>query len=198
MLSHFNHVWLFVTLQTIACQTLLSIGFFRQECWSRLPCFSPGELDPGIQTTSLISPALVARFLSTSTTWEALYRLYVRAICDFQEDLCRDTYPRMVASSAPVPETSYCQSMLLQETLKHSQGRSDSVSYGVSVPFSWSLVHIRFYSCLLRVESLFPPVLWQSCHQIPLACKIRFPGDFQSLFWIRRLGSLIWGLEPSQ
>ena len=32
-----------------------------------------------------------------------------------------------------------------------------------------------------RVESLFPPVLWGSCNQIPLACKIRFPGDSQFL-----------------
>ena len=118
----------------MACQALLSIGFFRQECWSGLPCFSPGELlDPGIETTSLISPALAARFFSTSTTWEALYQLYVRVICDLQEDLCRDTYPRMAAASVPVPETGYCQSMLLQETLKHSQGRRGSVSYGVSV-----------------------------------------------------------------
>ena len=118
----------------MACQALLSIGFFRQECWSGLPCFSPGELlDPGIETTSLISPALAARFFSTSTTWEALYQLYVRAICDLQEDLCRDTYPRMAAASVPVPETGYCQSMLLQETLKHSQDRRGSVSYGVSV-----------------------------------------------------------------
>ena len=30
-------VWLFATLWTIACQAPLSLGFSRQECWSRLP-----------------------------------------------------------------------------------------------------------------------------------------------------------------
>ena len=29
MLSHFNHVWLFVTLWTVACQAPLSMGFSR-------------------------------------------------------------------------------------------------------------------------------------------------------------------------
>ena len=57
----------------MACQALLSIGFFKQERWSGLPCFSQGELlDPGIETTSLISPALAARFFTTNATWEAL------------------------------------------------------------------------------------------------------------------------------
>ena len=35
---------------TIDCKTPLSMGFSRQECWSRLPCPSPGDLpDPGIE-----------------------------------------------------------------------------------------------------------------------------------------------------
>ena len=33
---HFNHVQLFVTLQTIACWAPLSMGFYRQEYWSGL------------------------------------------------------------------------------------------------------------------------------------------------------------------
>ena len=38
---------------TIACQVPLSLGFFRQECWSRLPFPSPGDLpDPGIKPAS--------------------------------------------------------------------------------------------------------------------------------------------------
>ena len=35
------------------------------------------------------------------------------------------------------------------------------------------------------------PILWKSYNQIPLVCKVRFPGDCQSLCWIPRLGSLI-------
>ena len=40
---------LFTTLSTIACQAPLFMGFSRQEYWSGLPLFSPGDLpDPGI------------------------------------------------------------------------------------------------------------------------------------------------------
>ena len=33
MLSHFSHVWLFVTLWTVACQASLSTGISRPEHW---------------------------------------------------------------------------------------------------------------------------------------------------------------------
>ena len=69
MLRHFNCVWLFATLWTVAHQIPLSIGFSRQEYWSALPFPSPGDLpDPGIKAASLMSPALVDRFFTTSTT----------------------------------------------------------------------------------------------------------------------------------
>ena len=64
--------------------------------------------------------------------------------------------------------------------------------------FLWFLVQGRFFLCHSRVESLFLPVLLKSCNQIPLACKVRFPGDSQSLSWISKLGKLTWGSEPSQ
>ena len=55
-----------------AHQTPLSMGFSRQEYWSGLPFPSPGDLpNPGIEPTSLTSPALVGGFFTTSTTWEA-------------------------------------------------------------------------------------------------------------------------------
>ena len=43
MLSHFSHVRLFLTLWTVALQTLLSMGFSRQEHWSGLPFPPPGD-----------------------------------------------------------------------------------------------------------------------------------------------------------
>ena len=44
----------FVTLCAVARQSPLSVGFSRPECWSGLPCPSPGDLpDPGIQPMSL-------------------------------------------------------------------------------------------------------------------------------------------------
>ena len=46
-------------------------GFSRQEHWSGLPRPRPGDLlNPGIEPTSLMSPALADRFFITSTTWE--------------------------------------------------------------------------------------------------------------------------------
>ena len=42
-------------------------GFSRQRYWSGLTCPPPGDLpDPGIETTSLVSPELAGRFLPTS------------------------------------------------------------------------------------------------------------------------------------
>ena len=38
---------------TVACQAPLSMGFFRQEYWSGLPCPPPGNLpNPGIESRS--------------------------------------------------------------------------------------------------------------------------------------------------
>ena len=78
----FSCVWLFVTLWTAACQNPLSMGFFRQENWSGLPCPPPGDLpDPGIEPVSLMSPALAGRFLTTSTNSEALYMYTYLYMC---------------------------------------------------------------------------------------------------------------------
>ena len=47
-------------------------GISRQEYWSGLSRPPPGDLpDPGIKSTSLLSPALASEFFTTSTTWEA-------------------------------------------------------------------------------------------------------------------------------
>ena len=53
-------------------QASLSMGFPRQEYWSGLPCPPPGDFpDPGIELTSLTSPALAGGFFTTPATWEA-------------------------------------------------------------------------------------------------------------------------------
>ena len=67
-----SYVWLSVSWWTIACQALLSMGFSRQEYWSRLPFPPAGDLhDPGIKPTFLASPALAGEFFTTNATWEA-------------------------------------------------------------------------------------------------------------------------------
>ena len=58
----------------IACQFPLSMGFFRQEYWSGLPCPSPGDRsDPGIEPVSL---ALAGVFFTASAAWEAPHLVY--------------------------------------------------------------------------------------------------------------------------
>ena len=71
MPSCFSHVWLFVTLWTVAPQAPLSMGFSRQEYWIGLPCPPLGDLPhPGIESSSFTSPALADGFFTTSATWE--------------------------------------------------------------------------------------------------------------------------------
>ena len=49
LLCCFSSVLLFATLWTVVHQAPLSMGFSRQEYWSRLPCPPPGDLPkPGI------------------------------------------------------------------------------------------------------------------------------------------------------
>ena len=70
-------------------------------------------------------------------------------------------------------------------------------SCGVIVPLLWVLVCAKFCLCPPRQESLFPPVLWKSYNQIPLVFKAGFPGDFQSLFLVCRLGSGVLNFHNS-
>ena len=59
-----SHIQLFMTPWTIACQGPLSMGFSRQEYWSRLPFPSSSDLpNPGIKPASPGSPALQVHFL---------------------------------------------------------------------------------------------------------------------------------------
>ena len=72
MLSRFSRVRLFATLWTVAHQAPLSLGFFRQEYWSGLPCPPPGDL-PNLETEPmfLMSPVLAGVLCTASATWEA-------------------------------------------------------------------------------------------------------------------------------
>ena len=72
MLSRFSHVQLASTLWTTAHQAPLSMGFSRQEHCRGLPSPPPGDFpDPGIEPTSLTSPAVAGGFFTASATWEA-------------------------------------------------------------------------------------------------------------------------------
>ena len=71
VLSGFCFVRLFGTLWTVFREATQSMGFSRQEYWSRLLCPPPGGiLNPGVKPPSLTSPALAGRFFNTNATWE--------------------------------------------------------------------------------------------------------------------------------
>ena len=61
-----------MTPWTVAHYDPLSMKFSGEECWSRLP-FPTSEYlpNPGVKSASLVSPALVGRFFTTSASWEA-------------------------------------------------------------------------------------------------------------------------------
>ena len=69
-----SYVRRLVTPWTAAYQAPLSMGFFRQEYWSGLPCPPSGDLsDPGIEPAFLRSlhwPG--GRFFTTNATWKTL------------------------------------------------------------------------------------------------------------------------------
>ena len=54
VLSHFCHVWLFVTIWTVSCQVLLPVWFSRQEYWNGVPC-----LLQGIFLTQALNPHFI-------------------------------------------------------------------------------------------------------------------------------------------
>ena len=68
-----SRVQLFATPGTVAHQAPLSMAFSRQEYWSSLTFPLPEDLpDPGMEPTSLTSPALAGGFFTASATWEDL------------------------------------------------------------------------------------------------------------------------------
>ena len=74
-----SRVQLFVTPWTVACQEPLSMGFSRQEYWSGLPCPPPWDVpDPGIEPTSLMSPASSGMFFTTRATWTSVVAQLVK------------------------------------------------------------------------------------------------------------------------
>ena len=76
--SCFSCVSLSAILWTVVCQAPLFVGFLRQEYWNGMLDPPLGDLPgPGIKLTSLTSPTLAGRFLTTSAICEAPQDLLV-------------------------------------------------------------------------------------------------------------------------
>ena len=70
-----SYVQLFATPWSVALHAPLSMGFSRQEYWSRLPCSPPGDLsNPGMEPTS---PALACGFFTTEPHEKLSWVTYV-------------------------------------------------------------------------------------------------------------------------
>ena len=113
----------------------------------------------------------------------------------FQEDLFQlASTSRNAAASAPDPMAGHCWPTPPPETPRHSQASLDQSLMGSLLlsPGPWCL---QDFVCVLWVS--VSPHLWKFLNQISLTFKARFPSDSQALFWISRLESLLWGLEPS-
>ena len=108
MLSHFIGVQLFATLWTVAHQAPLSMGFPRQEYWSRLLFPLPGYLpDPGIEPVSLMTLHWQVGSLSLAP-WES---------------------PPSVSKALPSPAVRLLQLMVMMVLVAHAVG-----SAGLPVP----------------------------------------------------------------
>ena len=101
---------------------------------------------------------------------------------------------RTAVFSAPDPAAGHCPPLSLLETPGHSQA-SLGQSLAGSLLLSPGSCFAKGFVSVLQ-ESVFP-ILWKYSNQIPLASKVKFPGDSQSLCQIPRLGNLLWVLEIS-
>ena len=82
-----GRVWLCPTPWTVACQSPLFMGFFRQEYWSGLPFPSLGDLpDSGIKPVSLASSALAGGCFTTEPHGKpvSIHKLYQLLRCGAQ------------------------------------------------------------------------------------------------------------------
>ena len=81
MCSQLRRVQLFAIPWTVACQALLSEGFFRQEYWRGLSFPPPGAfLNPGTEPMSSVSSALAGGSFTTEPPGKPSYVLYSMVI----------------------------------------------------------------------------------------------------------------------
>ena len=90
---------------------------------------------------------------------------------------------------------SHIYPLISQEILQELQ--SGLTQIPVESALSCDPVHLKACVCFLRMETLFPPVLWSSCTQAPLALKAKCAGGSFFQGQIPRYGNLTWCSEFS-
>ena len=106
-------------------------------------------------------------------------RLYGWVNGELQEGLCQGGLSQPDAAYTPTLWWAPA-SPRFHRRPSNTRGSFGFVFCGVTAPLLWVLLHARFFLYPPRLESVFPPVLWKSYNQIPLAFKARFPGDPQA------------------
>ena len=88
-------------------------------------CPSPGDLpDPGIQPTSLASPALAGEFFTTSTTWEAQLG---RQLWGHYSADCRGTRTEAFISALMGPHVGHLTSLRTRVSSSKGQSLSEPI-----------------------------------------------------------------------
>ena len=150
MLSQFSCVRLFVTLWITARQAPLSMGFFRQEYWSRLSCPPPGNLPkPRIKPMSLLSPASTGGFFAT--VWPG--KLLLKGSVQFSLSvMCDSLWPRRLQHTrlpCPSPTPGACSNSFPSSQWCHPTISSSVIplsSCPLSFPASGSLLMSQFFT----------------------------------------------------
>ena len=83
----------FAILWTIACQVPLSMWLPRQEYWNELPFPSPGDIpDPGIESTSPVSPAFQPIFYLLSHIETSIWCIKTKSHSDLGWQMCKKSF----------------------------------------------------------------------------------------------------------
>ena len=117
---------------TLAHQAPLSMEFSRPEYWSRLPFPSPGDLlDPGIKSTSFVSPALLADSLSFEPPGKP-FLVCMASLLSFVSQSCLTLCNPMDCSTPGFPVLHYLPE--LAQTPVHRVSDAIQPSYPLSSP----------------------------------------------------------------
>ena len=117
-----------------ACEAPLSMGFSRQEYWYGLSDPPIVVLpDPGVESSSLASSALVGGFFTTSATWEAWVRgLQLPKLCGNRWNICEFLLMTSKNSWTYLEDVSYYKSP--GERTSETQVIQITITYGIKVP----------------------------------------------------------------
>ena len=119
-----------VTPGTVACQTPLSMGFSRQECWDELPFPSPGALpDPGIEP---VSPTLAGRFFTTEPVGKPNVIYHQHFLNYYTRMSSLSLFQGIFPTQGSNPGCPHCRQILYQLSQKKKKRRRSPLNLSFS------------------------------------------------------------------